>query len=52
MNQPETWGDYPEPHYDEDDICQCPDHLAMRIVRVQTYPGNWSKLRKFVEGDR
>lgn len=21
---------YPDPHYDEDDTCQCPDHIAMR----------------------
>jgi hypothetical protein len=21
---------YPDPHYDEDDSCQCPDHRAMR----------------------
>lgn len=31
MNQPESWGDYPEPHYDEDDTCECPDHTAARM---------------------
>lgn len=24
---------YPYAHYDEDDTCQCPDHVAMREVR-------------------
>lgn len=24
---------YPDPHYDEDDTCQCPDHVAMREAR-------------------
>lgn len=26
----EDWGDYPEPHTDEDDSCMCPDHKLMR----------------------
>jgi hypothetical protein len=26
---------YPEPHYDEEDTCQCPDHVAMRIERMR-----------------
>jgi hypothetical protein len=26
----EDWGDYPLPHYDEEDTCRCPDHVAMR----------------------
>ena len=26
-------GGYPAPHYDEDDTCQCPDHVAMRAQR-------------------
>lgn len=34
-SQPESWGAYPEPHYDEDDNCQCPDHVAQRIDRDQ-----------------
>jgi hypothetical protein len=25
---------YPQPHYDEDDTCQCPDHTAMRAARA------------------
>ena len=25
---------YPRPHYDEDDTCQCPDHVAMRQARL------------------
>lgn len=28
--QPEKWDDYPAPHYDDDDDCQCPDHVAQR----------------------
>jgi len=24
---------YPEPHEDVDDVCQCPDHMAMRSLR-------------------
>jgi hypothetical protein len=52
MNQPKTWGDYPAPHYDEDDECQCPDHIAMRIDRAQVPEGDWLTLRAFVEGDR
>jgi len=26
---------YPRPHYDEDDTCQCPDHVAMRQARLE-----------------
>ena len=51
MTQPENWGAYPEPHYDEDDDCQCPDHEAMRIVRPQMDPDEWPLLRAFVEGE-
>jgi hypothetical protein len=29
----QDWGDYPRPHYDEYDDCQCPDHVAMRRTR-------------------
>jgi hypothetical protein len=31
--QPEDWNAYPDPHYDEDDDCQCPDHAAQRELR-------------------
>jgi hypothetical protein len=24
---------YPDPHYDDDDDCDCPDHVAMREAR-------------------
>jgi hypothetical protein len=26
---------YPNPHYDDDDTCQCPDHVAMREEREE-----------------
>jgi hypothetical protein len=29
----EDWGEYPKPHYDPDDECQCPDHKAIRKDR-------------------
>jgi hypothetical protein len=43
--QPENWGAYPAPHYDEYDDCQCPDHVAMRQDRIPSNP-----LQEFIEG--
>lgn len=34
----ENWGDYPRPHYDEDDTCLCPDHRRMRAARAEADP--------------
>lgn len=48
--QPENWGSYPAPHYDEDDDCQCPDHAAMRLAaqQLRLEGGGWT--RAFIEG--
>jgi hypothetical protein len=35
----EDWGEYPAPHTDEDDTCQCPDHRRMRAARTETGEG-------------
>jgi len=40
---------YPAPHYDEDDTCQCPDHVAMRSARVS---GAYLALNAFLAQGR
>ena len=49
-DQPENWGTYPAPHYDEDDMCQCPDHVAMRTAaqQLRLEGGGW--VGAFIEG--
>jgi hypothetical protein len=42
------WGDYPAPHYDEDDDCQCPDHSAQRHAREGRH--NWP-IRNIIENN-
>lgn len=44
---PEIWRDYPKPHYDEEDTCQCPDHVAMRSSRRAE--GTGFNLRDFLD---
>ena len=45
---------YPDPHYDEDDTCLCPDHQAMRKARKQeeadSQPVMTRLFLRFLEG--
>jgi hypothetical protein len=50
---PDPNAEYPEPHYDEDDTCKCPDHRAMRAARREMLEGPMIDgiLRRFL-GER
>jgi len=43
---------YPDPHYDEDDDCQCPDHEAMRQAREDEEPLARQLLRSVLAPSR
>jgi hypothetical protein len=40
---------YPDSHYDEDDECQCPDHVAMREARLEEARENMTPAEKLLD---